>query len=128
MTRSMSHSRRLAAALALAAVSLGLMGAGPSLADSRVNGDGVGVSFQSRGEKFRIWDNGCDGHRVYVLYRLERPGGGFGEHRRLDYDGGCRTMGLFRLTIDEGRDIVWNACVDIQFGRDRCSFDTLDEA
>jgi hypothetical protein len=37
-------------------------------------------------------------------------------------------MGLFRLSIDEGRAIVWNACVDIQFGRDRCSFDTLDKA
>jgi hypothetical protein len=118
---------RLAAAAAAAAL-LAVAAAQTSLADSNVNGDGVGASFQSKGEKFRLWDNGCDSHAVYILYRVERPGGGFGAQRRLDYDGGCRTMGLFDLSLPEKRDIAWQACVNLQFQRDRCSFDELDKA
>jgi hypothetical protein len=120
--------RRLTLAAAAAAVTLlGVMGTQPSFADSNINGDGVGASFQSRGEKFRLWDNGCDGHAVYILYRVDPSDGRIGAQRRLDYDGGCRTMGLFDLNLPEKLDVVWKTCVNLQFRRDRCSFDEIDK-
>jgi hypothetical protein len=112
---------------AAAVAALSLMATPPALADSQVNGDGVGASFQSSGEKFRLWDNGCDGHAVYIRYRVFENNR-WSSYRRMDYDGGCRTMGLFDLSLPEHMDLQWMACVNRQFLRDRCSFKENDKS
>jgi hypothetical protein len=119
---------RLAVAATVATALLGVTGAQASFADSRVNGDGVGASFQSWSEKFRLWDNGCDGHQVYIVYTVTPENGPTGPDKRLDYDGGCRTMGLFDLAIEDGSSVQWKACVNRQFLADRCSFWEADDA
>jgi len=121
------RTARRGLAVAAAVAALGAGGAQPASADSNVNGDGVGASFQSWGEKFRLWDNGCDGHQVYIRYKVDRPDGTSGPERRLDYDGGCHSLGLFDLDLPEKKGIVWYACVNLQFREDRCSFAEIDK-
>jgi hypothetical protein len=102
----------------------------PSFADSQIKAGDVGVSFQSWGEKFRIWDNECsdflppNGHEdapVYILYKRWNA-----SERRLDYDGGCHTMGLFDLNFAEGQIIDYKACLNKPLQRDWCSRSTRD--
>jgi hypothetical protein len=111
---------------------LALVGAPPTLADSRISMDGVAASFQSWGEKFRLWDTKCDGNDdvngpkggddpVYILYKRWNA-----KQRRLDYDGGCGTGTLFDLNFREGQIIDWKVCINAPWDFDRCSRSTRD--
>jgi hypothetical protein len=119
----MTVRNRAAVAAATAAV-LGalLVWAQPSSADSQVRIEGASASFQSHGEKFRLWDTGCDGHAVYVLY--QRAGG---DERRITFNAGCRLMGFYDRDFDELQDIYYKVCVDIPFWPDRCSREVRDQ-
>jgi hypothetical protein len=98
-------------------VSALLAAAQPSRADSEIRTEGASASFQSWGEKFRIWDTGNDDSDVYLIYH--RPGAG---SPRIDYNGGYGTMGLFDQNFGELQDIYYKVCVDRRpFLRDRCS-------
>jgi hypothetical protein len=107
-----------AAAVAVVALLAVLaVGTQQSSADSQVRIKGASASFQSWGEKFRIWDTGSDDSDVYVVYH--RPGAGW---PRIDYNGGYGTMGLFDRNFGELQDIYYKVCVDRRpFLRDRCS-------
>jgi hypothetical protein len=104
----------LKAALAVALLGiLAVAGAQPSFADSQIRGDGVSASFQSWGEKFRLWDTGCDdpGHGadydVYLVYKRYNA-----SKRRIDYSGGCGTMALYDRNFREGQKIDYKVCVN----------------
>jgi hypothetical protein len=81
----------------------------------------AGASFQSKGEKFRLWDNGCDGHPVYILY--QRSGA---TERRLTFSGGCHQLALFDRDFTEKQTILYRVCVDIPFDVDPCSVYKFD--
>src|SRR4051794_32092311 len=87
-----------------------------ALADSQIRISGASASFQSYGEKFRIWDTACDNDSVYVLYQR-----GFSTERRINFTDGCNLMGLFDRSFAEHQSIRYKVCVNIPFGTDRCS-------
>jgi hypothetical protein len=117
--------RSTAAMATIAAVLLGasLGGAQPAAADSQIPSDRMGAtaSFQSKGEKFRLWDTACDGNAVYILY--QRSGA---QERRLSLTGGCRQMALFDKDFTEGQTLLYRVCVDIPFDVDQCSVYRFD--
>jgi hypothetical protein len=110
------------AAVVVALLSTLLVGAQPSVADSQVRINGASASFQSWGEKFRLWDTGSDGHAVYILY--QRAGG---SEQRITFNGGYGLMGLYDRNFGELQDIYYKVCVDRQWWRDRCSQEKQDK-
>lgn len=64
-----------------------LVSAPSAMADSQIPSGrmGASASFQSKGEKFRLWDTACDGNAVYILY--QRSGA---TERRLTFSGGYK--------------------------------------
>lgn len=106
-----------ATALVLAAVlGLLLVNAQPSLADSEWRIPGASASFQSYGEKFRLWDTACDGKSVYIIY--QRLGA---SKREIRFSDGCGLMGLYDRNFAEGQPIAYKVCVNVVLGSDRCS-------
>jgi hypothetical protein len=124
------------AALLLALVgALAAVGAQPSVADTQIKESevvgplggvgGASASFQSWGEKLRLWDTDCDGRSVYIRYNL----GTWDSHDRyVNWHGGCGSMTLKNLDLREGAQIVYRVCVGFKFGIDRCSSPEFDKA
>jgi hypothetical protein len=108
------HVTLIAPALGALAIALG---APTAAADSQIPTDRMGAtaSFQSHGEKFRLWDTACDGNAVYIKY--QRSGASV---RRLSFNGGCHKMALFDRNFTEGQQIHYTVCVDIPFDVDQC--------
>jgi hypothetical protein len=107
--------RKAAVVVALLGV-FAAAGAQPSFADSQIRGDGVSASFQSWGEKFRLWDTECSDrpsnnggidYHVYLVYKRYNA-----SERRIDYNSRCGTMALYDRNFYEGQKIDYKACVD----------------
>lgn len=94
-----------------------LVGAQTASADSWVRTKGASASFQSYGDKWRVWDTACDGRSVYI--RIHHRSG-LKEELRFD-NGRCGRMQLFNKEYAEGLPIAYKACVSIRFARDHCS-------
>jgi hypothetical protein len=114
MSNHLTHSFRRAI-IALATAIAVLVGASSASADSAIRLPGGSASFQSHGEKFRIWDLGCDGNAVYVRYQR-----GFESEREIRFNGGCHQMGLYDRNFAEHQSIRYKVCID-DFGPDTCS-------
>lgn len=76
---------------------------------------GSEATFWQRGEHFYLSDTDCDAHGVYLEYKLN------GETTRLENYNGCGTTRHWNESFVEGQAIGLRACVDVQFGWDRCS-------
>ncbi|WP_086661034.1 hypothetical protein [Lentzea kentuckyensis] len=92
-------------------------------ADSSASTTGARATFQSDGEIFRLYDTGCDGNPVYLVYRINR-----GSENRHDMGGGCNSSAKYDKSYSEGTRIDYKACVNIQPGIDRCSGWSTDTA
>src|SRR3954451_24214747 len=94
------------------------LGAPTAAADSQIPTDRMGAtaSFQSRGEKFRLWDTACDANAVYIKY--QRSGASV---RRLSFNGGCHKRELFDRNFTESQHTHSTACVDTPFDVYQCS-------
>jgi hypothetical protein len=101
--------------IALVATAALLIGTGSAAADSQIRMPGASASFQSHGEKFRLWDLGCDGSGVLIIYQR-----GFEQQRTIRFNGGCHQMGLFDRTFVENQSIRYKVCVD-DLGPNTCS-------
>jgi hypothetical protein len=125
------------AALLLALLSaFAALGAQPSFADSQIKESEVGpgalggvggasATFQSWGEKFRLWDTDCDGRGVYIRYSI----GTWDSHDRyVHWHGGCGSMAFKNLDLREGAQVSYTVCVGFKFGTDRCSGTEFDKA
>jgi hypothetical protein len=77
--------------------------------------DGAKVTFDSGTNTFVLYDTKCDAHLVYADYKIKDGG-----DQRHDYQGGCGNSTSWTIP-DEGGQVRYRACVNVQRGFDKCS-------
>lgn len=93
----------------------------PSVNSSCKTVTGAAVCF-ARGTPAHLIldDTACDGHGVYVLYRVNA-----GAEKRANNSSGCGNRAT--IAVQSGSfNIQYRVCVDIQLGGDRCSAFVFD--
>jgi hypothetical protein len=117
--RRLPHLSLLLAVIVAAVVLLGT--ALPADASGQVNTNGAGAKFVSKGDKFYLWDTKCDGHSVYIEYKLDyrRKNGSTGGVDRWK-NSQCGKMTSFNHNFAEKHTIWYKVCVE-DWGTNTCS-------
>lgn len=113
------RSEKLAVVASIGVTALALFGsAAPAQATTSTSSPDGGAwgKFESYGEHFYLKDSKCDGHSVYIDYKIAGT-----SKPRIANDGGCNTQTDTNLSLSEGTRVEYKVCTQKEFAPDSCS-------